>query len=119
MARSAKTLTSTPEPEPVYASSGNVFDDLGFPDAQDMLLKAELARRIASILRHRHLTQQEAADVLGIDQPKVSALLRGRLAGFSTERLLRFLLTLGRDVTIVVKKKPTTRAQASLQVVTA
>jgi predicted XRE-type DNA-binding protein len=118
MASAAKKITRAPEPETVEASSGNVFADLGLPDAADLLLKAELARRIGSILRHRHLTQIEAAAVLGIDQPKISALLRGRLSGFSTERLLRFLLTLGRDITIVVKKKPSTRTHASLQVVT-
>ncbi len=121
MASPENNLTpySSPESAAISPSSGNVFADLGFADPTAMELKAELVRRIGSILRHRHLTQAEAADLLGIDQPKVSALLRGRLAGFSTERLLRFLLTLGRDVTIVVKKKPASRAQASLQIVTA
>jgi predicted XRE-type DNA-binding protein len=115
MASPAKTL----RPASVQASSGNVFADLDLPEAQELLVKAELAHRIGSIIRHRHLTQVEAAQVLGVDQPKISALLRGRLAGFSTERLLRFLTTLDRDVEIVIKKKPRTRAHASLRVVMA
>ena len=119
MATPAKKMNPSPEAATVHASSGNVFEDLGLPDAQEMLVKAELARRIGSILRHRHLTQMEAAELLGVDQPKISALLRGRLTGFSTDRLLRFLLTLDRDVEIVIKKKPRTRSYASLQVVMA
>ncbi|MGH9789506.1 MAG: helix-turn-helix domain-containing protein [Candidatus Acidiferrales bacterium] len=96
--------------------SGNVFADLGFPQAEEMMAKAVLAHRISSILEERGLTQAEAARVLGVDQPKVSALRRGRLSGFSLERLLRFLLQLGRDVEIVVKKRPRSRSQAHLQV---
>ena len=84
-------------------SSGNVFADLGFADAEDRLAKAELAIKIAEILRRRKLTQTQAAAVLGVDQPKVSALIRGRLSGFSIERLLRFLLRLGTDVSITIK----------------
>ena len=83
--------------------SGNVFADLGFADADDRLAKAELAIKIAEILRRRKLTQTQAAAVLGVDQPKVSALIRGRLSGFSIERLLRFLLRLGTDVSITIK----------------
>jgi predicted XRE-type DNA-binding protein len=84
-------------------SSGNVFADLEFPNAEEMLAKADLALRIADILRSRRLTQVQAAEVLGVDQPKVSALIRGRISGFSIERLLRFLLLLGTDVSITVK----------------
>jgi predicted XRE-type DNA-binding protein len=86
-------------------SSGNVFADLGFPDADEMLAKAELAIKIAGILHRRRLTQMQAAEILGVDQPKVSALIRGRLAGFSIERLLRFLLLLGTDVAITIKPR--------------
>lgn len=96
--------------------SGNVFADLGFPQAEEMMAKAVLAHRISSILEERGLTQAEAARVLGVDQPKVSALRRGRLSGFSLERLLRFLLLLGRDVEIVVKARRRSRSQAHLQV---
>ena len=84
-------------------SSGNVFADLGFPDADEMLAKAELAIKITGIFRRDRLTQAQAAEILGVDQPKISALVRGRLAGFSIERLLRFLLLLGTDVSITIK----------------
>jgi predicted XRE-type DNA-binding protein len=89
----------------VEASSGNVFADLGVPDADEALAKAELARRICAILAGRKLTQAKAAAVLGIDQPKVSALVRGKLDGFSTDRLFRFLNALGQDVEIVVRPR--------------
>jgi predicted XRE-type DNA-binding protein len=84
-------------------SSGNVFADLGIADPEDALAKAELARAITTLIAERHLTQSQAAELLGIDQPKVSALVRGRLTGFSIDRLLRFLLALDRDVEIVIK----------------
>lgn len=87
----------------VEASSGNVFADLGLPDPDESLAKAELARRICAILTERGLTQETAAAVLGVDQPKVSALLRGKLSGFSTDRLFRFLNALGQDVEIVIR----------------
>jgi predicted XRE-type DNA-binding protein len=97
-------------------SSGNVFADLGLPQPEDRVAKAELARRISEIVAERGLTQLEAAGLLGIDQPKISALVRGRLGGFSLERLMRFLNLLGRDVQIVVKPKPKRRRQAILSV---
>ncbi len=87
-------------------SSGNVFEDLGLPDSDEMLVKAELVLQISRIIEERGLTQVEAAELLGVDQPKVSALLRGRLRGFSVERLSRFLNALGQDVEIVVRPKP-------------
>lgn len=96
------------EDDPGYVvGSGNVFADLGKPDPEESVAKAELARRIGGIIRERSLSQSQAADLLEIDQPKVSRLLRGQLAGFSPERLLRFLLTLGRDVEIVVRETTT------------
>ncbi len=90
-------------------SSGNVFEDLGVPNPEMSLVKAELALRIARLLDARRITQAQAAELLGVDQPKVSSLLRGRLAGFSTDRLMRFLVLLGQDVEIVVKSKPRRR----------
>jgi len=84
--------------------SGNVFADLGLPNADERLAKAELARAIAKTIEARQLSQREAAELLGVDQPKVSHVLNGRLNGFSTERLLRFLTCLGRDVEIRVKR---------------
>jgi predicted XRE-type DNA-binding protein len=96
--------------------SGNVFADLGLPDAEEMLLKAHLVHQISVILEERELTQAQAADVLGIDQPKVSHLLRGNLRGFSVERLTRFLNALGQDVEIVVRPKPRTEQQGRTRV---
>lgn len=101
----------------VEAGSANVFADLGLPDAEDRLAKAELARRISEIISKRHLSQVQAADLLGIDQPKVSALIRGQLSGFSLERLIRYLNLLGRDVQIVVKPTQRKRGRAGLAVV--
>lgn len=83
--------------------SSNVFADLGLPDPSEHLLKAGLVVKIAAIIEERGLSQTAAAHILGIDQPKVSALLGGRFRGYSVERLLRFLVALGQDVEIVVK----------------
>lgn len=88
---------------PITKGSGNVFDDLLLPDAPGLLPRAQLTREIAKIIERKKLTQAEAAQRLGIDQPKVSTLLRGRFEGFSIERLLRFLNALDQDVKIVVK----------------
>ena len=93
--------------------SGNVFEDLGHARPAESLAKAELARKIAELIAKRRLTQAAAAELLNVDQPKVSALVRGRLAGFSLDRLVRFLVRLGSDVEIVVKprSKATSRAR--------
>jgi len=101
----------------VEASTGNVFADLEVPDADAALAKAELARRSCAILAARKLTQAQAAAILGIDQPKVSALIRGKLDGFSTERLFRFLNALGQDVEIVVRPRRQKSGHASTRVV--
>ena len=74
----------------------------GVPDVQERLAKAELARKIGAIIRDRRLTQAAAAEILSVDQPKVSALVTGRLSGFSFERLIHFLTLLGQDVAITV-----------------
>ena len=84
------------------ASSGNVFADIGVARPEEANAKAELALQINELIERRSLTQAQAAKVLGINQPKVSALMRGQLGGFSIERLIRFLAALGRDVQIVV-----------------
>jgi predicted XRE-type DNA-binding protein len=97
-------------------SSGNVFADLGLPRAEEALAKAELAQRISAIIRELGLTQIQAAEILGVDQPKISALCRGRLSGFSIERLLRFLMLLGHDVQITIKSRPRSRAHSRLLV---
>jgi predicted XRE-type DNA-binding protein len=87
-------------------SSGNVFADLGLPNPEEALAKAELANKISMLIQDRKLTQAKAAKLLGIDQPKVSMLLRGRLTGFSIERLMRFLILLGQDIKISVHPSP-------------
>ncbi len=97
-------------------STGNVFADLRLPKADDLLVKAELAAKIIHETERRKMTQSRAAALLGIDQPKISALKQGRLSGFSIERLLRFLLLLGQDVEIAVKDKPRSRSSARLRV---
>jgi predicted XRE-type DNA-binding protein len=83
-------------------SSGNVFADLGVKNPEEALTKSELARQIAKLIKKKKLTQIEAAEILGIDQPKISALIRGRLRSFSLERLIRFLNALGQDVSIII-----------------
>ena len=89
---------------PIKRSSGNVFDDLGLPEAETHLLKAELVSRIDEIIRRRRLTQKRAAEILGISQPDVSRLLKGNFRDYSVERLFRLLQALGRDVEIVIRK---------------
>jgi predicted XRE-type DNA-binding protein len=94
--------------------SGNVFADLGLTDAGEHLIKAGLVVKIDRTIRQRHLTQAGAAQLMGIDQPKVSAMLAGQFRGYSVERLMRFLVALGHDVEIVVK--PVKRGSAELRV---
>jgi predicted XRE-type DNA-binding protein len=104
--------------------SGNLFADLGLtgplhgglslPDAGEHLIKAGLVVKIDRTIRQRHLTQAAAAQLMGIDQPKVSAMLAGQFRGYSVERLMRFLVALGHDVEIVVK--PLKRGSAQLRV---
>jgi predicted XRE-type DNA-binding protein len=83
--------------------SGNVFKDLGIPNAEEHLVKAQLVFKIDTIMKDRGLKQAEAADLLGVKQPDVSKMLRGDFRQFSVERLLRFLVALNHDVEIVVK----------------
>jgi predicted XRE-type DNA-binding protein len=97
-------------------SSGNVFADLGLPKPDDLLAKAELTAKIIEEIQRRRLTQNQAASILGIDQPKVSALKQGHLSSFSIERLMRFLVLLGRDVEITVKQARKPRVPATLRV---
>ena len=101
----------------VQASDGNVFADLGLENSDELLVKAELVRKISNIIDQQQITQTEAAALLGMDQPKISSLINGKLSGFSTAQLFRFLNALGRDVEIVVKAKPQSRLQAQTRVV--
>ena len=93
----------------------NIFAALALPDSDEWLAKSELARAIQKQIAKRRLTQMQAAAALGGAQSDVSNLARGRLAGYSMERLYRFLNALGQDVRIVVQPKPTTRRHATLR----
>lgn len=87
-------------------SSGNVYADMGYKSAKEMLVKADLARIINQIISEQQLTQTAAAKILGINQPKISAIANGRLTEFSIERLIDFLNKLDLDVEISVHQKP-------------
>src|SRR5271170_6226426 len=100
----------------VTESSGNVFADMGLPAPEEELTKAQLASHIRHVVKRRRLTQVAAATIMGIDQPKVSALLNGRLANFSSERLMRLLTALGQDVDITIKDKPRNRMLGRIRV---
>jgi predicted XRE-type DNA-binding protein len=88
---------------PVIAGSGNIFADIGLAEPEEELARAQLASRIRHVIAERRLTQVTAARLMGIGQPKVSAILNGKLANFSSERLMRLLTTLGQDVEITVR----------------
>jgi len=103
----------------VTRGSDNVYADLGLANPTEELVKSQLAMMISDAIRDSHLTQHVAALRMGIDQPKVSRILRGRLGGFSTQRLIDFLNALGRDVDIVVKATPRSRKRGRLRVAAA
>ena len=107
-ARSRKAATVTP-------SSGNVFTDPGLRDADELLAKADLAHAIQQLIQGLGLSQRAAARRLRVAQPDLSNLYRGRLEGFSIERLCRLLTALGQDVRIVVQPKPRSRSRARLR----
>jgi predicted XRE-type DNA-binding protein len=100
----------------VEASSGNVFADLELPNPAACLARAELAQKICDTIAERKLTQTRAAALLGVDQPKISALVRGKLDGFSTDRLIRFLNALGCDVQIVIRPTRPANTQPRIRV---
>ena len=100
----------------VHESSGNVFEDLQLPRAKELYVKSELVIQMLSIISKRKLTQSQAARRMGIDQPKVSALLNGNFSGFSTDRLFRLLTRLGADVEITIKPKTSRRAEGEIRV---
>ena len=101
--RKGKTKATTEQPMRVEQGSGNVFADLGFSNPDLALAKAELVQRIRELIEERKLTQVRAAKLLGLDQPKVSALVRGRVEGYSMDRLFRFLTALGQRVEITIR----------------
>src|SRR5437016_2357638 len=96
-------------------SSSNVFADLGFRDADERQTKVRLAVSINAILQRRRLSQGAAARQLGVNQPKISALSKYRLEGFSIERLMRFLTSLDQDVEIIIRNKPRSRRGKSFR----
>ena len=103
----------------VTESRGNVFEDLGLANSKELLAKAELARQVYLIIKKRGLTQTAAANLLGLKQPDVSLLMRGRLSRFSTDRLIQMLNVLDRDVEIVVKRRSRSKRKGSLRVIAA
>jgi len=104
---------------PVTRGSGNVFADLGVPEPDQELAKAQLASHIRQAIKRQRLTQVQAAERLGMDQPKVSALINGRLAGFSSDRLLRCLAALGQNVEIIVRAGSPRQSRGRIRVVAA
>lgn len=116
MAKRAATASSRIA---VTKSSGNVFADLGVAEPEEELAKAQLASYIRHTIKRQRLTQVQAAQRLGLDQPKVSAVINGRLAGFSSDRLLRCLAALGQDVEIVLRPGSRGRERGHIRVVAA
>lgn len=101
----------------ITESTGNVYKDAGYRNPDDALLKSRIAMQIYYAVKERELTQQEAAEIMGTDHAKVSRILSGKLRGFTTDRLLRYLVALGVDVEIKIKNKPKSRKEAALKVV--
>jgi predicted XRE-type DNA-binding protein len=115
----ARTSASKGKAREIVRGSGNVFADLGFPDAEERQTKLRLAYALNTIMDARRLTQAAAAERLGLNQPKVSALRNYKLEGFSVERLMTLLNALDQDVEIVIRAKPRSRAAARISVVAA
>ena len=105
--------------KPVTESSGNVFEDLKLVNSKELLVRAELARQVYLIIKKRGLTQIAAANLLGLKQPDVSLLMRGRLSRFSTDRLIELLNILNRDVEIVIKARSNSKRKGTVKVIAA
>ena len=103
----------------ITRGSGNVFADLNVPEPSEALTKARIAHEVCELIRRKGLNQTDAAARLGVDQPKVSSLMRGKLQGFSTDRLLRFLNALGQDVDIVIHPAKSGRRAARVRIAVA
>lgn len=113
-----RTKKATPDaPIPVEVGSGNVFADLGVPQPDLARAKAKLVQQIRDAIAERRLTQAKAAEHLGLDQPKVSALVRGRVEGYSIDRLFKFLNLLGQQVEIKVRPAAKGATSAATRVV--
>jgi predicted XRE-type DNA-binding protein len=107
------------ESSTITRGSTNVFEDLGYPDATERQAKPRLAYTLNQVLEGRELSQADAAKVLGITQPKVSALRHYEPAGFSVERLMNLSTALDQDVEIVIRQKPRSRKSGRISVVAA
>jgi len=103
--KATKARKSRANDEKVEPSSGNVFADLGFRDAEERLLKAKLATKIAELIEQKGWTQTQTAERTALDQPKVSRLLRGQLSGFSADRLFAILNRLGHSIEVRISAK--------------
>jgi predicted XRE-type DNA-binding protein len=114
-----KMARRSAEQDAIVRGTKNVFEDLGYPDAFERQAKLRLTYALNRVLGARKLSQAEAANVLGVTQPKVSALRNYKLAGFSVERLMNLLTALDQDVEIVVRSKPRSRRAARIRVVAA
>jgi predicted XRE-type DNA-binding protein len=101
----------------IEESTGNVYEDLGYADANEMRVKAQLAAKIGEIIKARHLTQVQASEILGLSQPKLSEMLRGKFRGISEAKMMECLSRLGRDVQIIVKSAPRSRREGRIEVV--
>ena len=97
-------------------SSGNVFADIGFANAEEMLLKSELVRQINKAIKERELTSTQTRDMLNLDEEMLSNLSKGSLTELTLENLFRYLNILGRDLEVVLKPRSTSSSQGKLQV---
>lgn len=112
-------ITNKDDEMKITRGTGNVFADLGYADADERQTKLRLAHMINGVITRQKLTQTRAAEKLGVNQPKISALANYKLEGFSVERLMAFLVALDQDVEIKIKKKPRSRGTARILVVAA
>lgn len=101
----------------IEESTGNVYEDLGSANANEMRVKAQFAAKIGEIIKARHLTQVQASEILGLSQPKLSEMLRGKFRGISEAKMMECLSRLGRDVQIIVKPAPRSRREGRIEVV--
>lgn len=101
----------------VERGSGNVFADLGLPNPEERLLKANLVIAISQAMKAKRVSQKKLATMVGLDQPKVSALLRGQTRGYSADRLIGILNALGQDVKITIEPIPVRESRAGYTVV--
>ena len=101
----------------IQKGNGNVYEDLATPNANELRVKSQLAAKIGEIIKARHLTQVQASEILGLSQPKLSEMLRGKFRGISEAKMMECLSLLGWDVQIVVKSAPRSRKEGLIEVV--